>query len=128
MALTAPEAGLARELESHFWTSSRHTSWKWGRYCPGCDRESPPGAVRRSRAWKPQPCALGGQGRGRCMRKRMLRLDHGLCSLSIFSSSDNPVWDKDTFPSFTIQRALSPFHRLPEEHFLSQSRPPLFSS
>lgn len=79
-------------------------------------------------AGRPQPSFLAGERGSRSERE-------GGCSCwivasapDISSSSDNPLWDKGTFLSFFIHRALSPFHRLPEKHFLSQSRPPLLSS
>lgn len=43
------------------------------------------------------------------------------------ASSSRPPWDPDTILSSFIHRALSPSHRLPEKHFLSQSRAPLLS-
>lgn len=72
-------------------------------------------------AWRPQPSSLGRERRSRYMRGRECCCWIIASLLDISSSSDNPLWDKDTFLSFCI-------HRVPEKHFLSQSWPPLLSS
>lgn len=74
---------LAQRTASHPWTTDSHTSWRWGRHCPGCDRSGlqvAPGAVRGPERGGQGPGLWEGREGSRHVRKRRLLLAHCLCS------------------------------------------------